>query len=76
MIAFSYIAVLYKLLEKMIDAYNKVYPGFSELLDYSFKEYIGSFKVNRSCDHEWYEVNIHKVGECLRCGKCLGLVEV
>jgi hypothetical protein len=64
-----------KLLEKIIDAYNNVYPGFSESLDYGFKVYVDNFVANESCDHEWHEVRIHKLGEYLKCKKCKGLVD-
>jgi hypothetical protein len=63
-----------KLLEKIINAYNNVYPGFSEVLDRSFEEYI-RFDINKSCDHEWHEVFVHKIGKRFECRKCLGLVE-
>jgi hypothetical protein len=65
-----------KLLEKIIDAYNNVYPGFSELLDYGFRKYISfDWSKSKSCDHEWRKVNIHKIGERFECRKCLGVVE-
>lgn len=64
-----------KLLDKTVNAYNNVYPGFSESLDYGFKEYVGSnFEVSKSCDHQWREVRIHKLGEYLECKKCMALV--
>lgn len=61
-------------LEKIASAYNTVYPGFSELLDDSFRKYI-SFDRDKSCEHEWHRINIHKIGERFECRKCLGLVE-
>jgi hypothetical protein len=62
---------------RIINAYNNVYPGFSETLDYGFKEYIGdNFVVDKFCDHVWHEVRIHKLGEYLECKKCRGLVDI
>jgi hypothetical protein len=65
-----------KLLEKIIDGYNNVYPGFSELLDYGFRKYISfDWSKSKSCDHEGHKVKIHKIGDRFECSKCLGLVE-
>jgi len=65
-----------KLLETIIDAYNHVYPGFSELLDDGFRKYISfDWSKSKSCDHEWRKVKIHKIGERFACRKCLGLLE-
>jgi hypothetical protein len=63
-----------KSMDKITSAYNNVYSGLSEVLDYSFREYI-SFNTNKSCNHKWHRVDIHKVGKRLECRKCLGLVE-
>lgn len=63
-----------QLLMKIINAYDHVYPGFRELLDESFREYI-KFDRDISCDHEWHKVFIHKIGERFECSKCLGLME-
>lgn len=60
--------------EKITNAYKTVYPGFSELLDDSFRKYI-SFDMDKSCEHEWRKINIHKIGTRFECRKCLGLVE-
>jgi hypothetical protein len=66
-------------LERMLNGYDYVYPGFRELFDGSFRNYI-SFDNDKSCEHEWHKVNIHKMeksktGERFQCRKCLGLVE-
>ncbi|MGH9975726.1 MAG: hypothetical protein ACRD8Z_07810 [Nitrososphaeraceae archaeon] len=61
-------------LERIVDACDHVYPGFRELLDNSFRKYI-SFDWDKTCDHEWHKVFIHKIGERFECRKCLGLVE-
>jgi hypothetical protein len=65
--------------ERILNGYDHVYPDFRELLDGSFSKYI-SFNMDKSCDHEWHRVNIHKMeksktGERFQCRKCLGLVE-
>ena len=62
-----------QLLEKVINAYDQVYPGFREVLDNLFREYI-RFNRDVSCEHEWHKVFIHKIGECFECCKCLGLL--
>jgi len=65
-----------KSFDKVKNAYNNVYPGFSEFLDDSFRKYVVSSLVSfESCDHEWRKVNIHKIGDRFECRKCLGLVE-
>jgi hypothetical protein len=66
-----------KSFDKVNSAYNNVYPGFSEFLDDRFRKYIGSVKPfeDKSCDHEWHKVTIHKIGERFECRKCLGLIE-
>jgi hypothetical protein len=65
----------YKLLDKVINAYNNVYPGFSETLDSSFKEFVSSFVPSETCDHEWHDVRVHKVGNRYECRKCQGLAK-
>ena len=62
--------------EKITSAYSQVYPGFSELLDDSFRKYIKyNFDRDKTCDHEWRRVEIHKIGERFECRKCSGLLE-
>ena len=63
-----------ELLKKIVNVYDHVYPGFRELLDSSFSQYV-SFDWDKSCDHEWHKVNIHKIGKRFECRKCLGLAE-
>ena len=61
-----------KSLQRIANAYDHVYPGFRELLDDWFREYI-SFDRDKFCEHEWNKINIHKIGERFECRKCLGL---
>jgi hypothetical protein len=66
-------------LERILNGYDRVYPDFRETLDGSFSKYI-SFNMDKSCDHEWHRVSIHKMeksrtGKRFQCHKCLGLVE-
>ncbi len=61
-------------LKRIVNVYDHVYPGFRELLDDSFRKYI-SFDRDKSCDHEWRKINIHKIGKRFECRKCLGLTE-
>jgi hypothetical protein len=63
-----------QLLKKIINSYDQVYPGFREVLDNMFREYI-RFNNDISCDHEWHKIFVHKIGERFECHKCLGLVE-
>jgi hypothetical protein len=60
--------------EKIINAYDRIYTNFRESLDGSFKKYI-HFDMNKSCDHEWRKIDIHKIGKRFECVKCLGLAE-
>ena len=61
--------------DKLYNAYNNVYPNFSEFTDNRFKEYVSSVKPFKSCDHEWHKVKVHKIGDRHECRKCLGLAK-
>lgn len=61
--------------EKLYNAYNNVYPGFSEFMNNSFKNYVNSVEPFEACDHEWRKVKVHKIGDRHECRKCLGLAK-
>jgi len=61
--------------DKLYNAYNNVYPNFSEFADNKFKEYLSSVKPFKFCDHEWLKVKVHKIGDRYECRKCLGLAK-
>lgn len=60
--------------DKLYNAYNNVYPGFSGFMDNSFKNYVAR-EPFESCDHEWRKVKVHKIGDRHECRKCLGLAK-
>lgn len=61
--------------DKIHNAYNNVYPGFSEFIDKSFKDHVRSAVPFEPCDHEWRKVKVHKIGDRHECRKCLGLAK-
>ena len=63
-----------KSLNRIVNAYDNIYPDLRELLDDSFRKY-ASFDRDKSCDHDWCKIDIHKLGKRFECIKCLGLAE-
>jgi hypothetical protein len=67
-------------MQELIKAYDSVYPRLHGLLERGYKEYVGREYVNRvdirdiedwgTCDHEWENIIIHKIGVWYKCRKC------
>ena len=57
-------------LQDLIDAYNRVYPHFHDLLERSYRNYVNRNQEWSICDHEWETITIHKIGVGYRCHKC------
>jgi hypothetical protein len=62
-------------LQALIDAYNRVYPHFHELLDIGYKNYVKRDQKWGGCNHEWERVIIHKIGVGYKCHKCFKKIE-
>jgi hypothetical protein len=58
---------------KLYNAYDNVYPGFTNFINNSFKDYVNSLTPVETCDHEWIRIKAHKLGDRYLCRKCLGL---
>jgi hypothetical protein len=43
-------------------------------LDDGFRNYI-CFNREKSCNHNWRKITVHKIGNRFECRKCLGLAE-
>jgi hypothetical protein len=67
-------------IQELIKAYDNVYPRLHGLLERGYREYVGEEYVDRvdihdiedwgTCDHEWENIIIHKIGVWYKCRKC------
>jgi hypothetical protein len=57
-------------LQELIDAYNRVYPRFHDLLDVGYREYVNRNHQRNMCDHVWEQIIIHKIGVGYKCHNC------
>jgi hypothetical protein len=62
-------------LQDLIDACNRVYPHFHDLLDMGYRKYVNRKQEWSRCDHEWETITIHKIGLGYKCHKCFRKIE-
>jgi hypothetical protein len=62
-------------LEDLIDAYNRVYPHFYDLLERGYKKYVDRDQEWGTCEHEWQTIIIHKIGVGYKCHKCFRIID-
>jgi hypothetical protein len=62
-------------LERISDAYKKVYPKMSKSLDEGYLEFCDILSnkgqiTNNNCSHKWEKIFLHKIGDRYLCRKC------
>ena len=61
-------------LQDLINAYNRVYPHFHDLLDRDYRKYVNRDQEWSTCNHLWKVISIHKIGVGLKCHKCFRIM--